>query len=298
MNIEYLRYFYEVATMKSISKVASNSHISQPALSQQIQRLEEMLGHKLLIRSNKGVEVTESGKIVEKYSKNLLKTYENMVEDLNAISNNHITMRIDSSITLATYALPCTLYSVQEKFPGFVFNLSSKSSQDVEQSVLNDTCDVGFIYGKPEEEEISYTKVGTDRLVLIAQDKYHIEDQISLKELTKYPFIMLHEKLRDCRELDKSLSNHGYGMENFNTTLLLDSTESVKSAVLKGYGLSFVPYISVKKELYTKQLKEIKIIDFNMNFDIYLLYKKDQESYESVKTFIQYLKKIGEKSFC
>ena len=106
MNMEYMKYFHEVASMRSISKVANNSHISQPALSQQIQRLEDVLGHKLLVRSNKGVELTESGQIVEKYAKQLLKIYDNMVEDLSAMNNNHITIRIDSNLTLATYALP------------------------------------------------------------------------------------------------------------------------------------------------------------------------------------------------
>jgi len=298
MNIEYIKYFHEVAAMRSISKVANNSHISQPALSQQIQRLEDLLGHKLLVRSNKGVELTEPGLIVEKYAKQLLKTYENMLEDLNAINNNHIAIRIDSSLILATYALPCTLYSVQEKFPKFAFNLSSKPTGDVEQSVLNDTCDVGFIYGKPEEKELSYAKVGMDRIVVVAADKFSIPSEIYLKDLINYRFIMLHEKLRDSTELNKCLAIRGYDIKDFNVSLTLDSTESVKSAVLKGYGLTFVPYISVKKELYTKQLKEIKVVDFDMNFDIYLLFKKNHEMNSNVKTFIEYLKKIGEKSFC
>ena len=298
MNMEYMKYFHEVASMRSISKVANNSHISQPALSQQIQRLEDVLGHKLLVRSNKGVELTESGQIVEKYAKQLLKIYDNMVEDLSAMNNNHITIRIDSNLTLATYALPCTLYSVQEKFPGFNFNLSSKPTNRIEQSVLNDNCDLGFIYGEPEEKELSYTKVGMDRLVVVASEKFNIPSELQLKDLINYKFIMLHEKLRDCTELNKCLGKKGYDMSCLNVSLLLDSTESVKSAVLKGYGLTFVPYISVKKELYTKQLKEIKVVDFDMNFNIYIIFKKNHDPNSGVNTFIDYLKKIGEKSFC
>ena len=82
MNIEYLRFFYEVASVKSISKVANNSHISQPALSQQIHKLEDNLGYKLLDRSNKGVQLTEAGKIVEKYAKNITMEQECIMYDL------------------------------------------------------------------------------------------------------------------------------------------------------------------------------------------------------------------------
>ena len=88
MHIEYFDYFYKVAKLKSISKVAKNIHISQSALSQQIQKLEDSLGYKLLERSNKGVELTEMGEIVLKYSENIIKVYENMMEELDKGKSN------------------------------------------------------------------------------------------------------------------------------------------------------------------------------------------------------------------
>ncbi len=298
MNIEYIKYFYEVTKMKSISKVANAFHISQPALSQQIQRLEEILGHKLLLRSNKGVELTESGQIVEKYAKQLLKTYENMMEDLDTMDTNNVNIRIDSNNIIATYALPCTLYDVKEKFSNYNFNLSSKLTTEVEQNVLNDNCDIGFIYGEPEEKDLDYIKVGKDRLVLIAGNNLSIPPEMQLKDLIKYEFIMLQEKQRGFKKLYKYLSNEGYDINDFNIALQLDSTESIKSTVSKGYGLSWVPYISVKKELYTKQLKEITVTDLDMDLDIYLIFNKDKEYSKEIKMFIDYIKNIGEKSFC
>ena len=56
-------YFYEVAELKSISKVSNNLHISQPALSHQLSSLEKQLGVTILERSNRGVKLTEQGKI-------------------------------------------------------------------------------------------------------------------------------------------------------------------------------------------------------------------------------------------
>ncbi|MFZ5966156.1 MAG: LysR substrate-binding domain-containing protein [Bacillota bacterium] len=298
MRIEYLKYFNEVAATRSISKVANNFHISQPALSQQIQKLEEMLGHKLLIRSNKGVELTEAGHIVEKYARNLIKAYDNMLEDLEEVSKNHSTIRIDSVLTLGTYALPCTLYNVKEKYPEISFSLTTNTCEDVERNVLNGVCDIGFIYGRPEEKTLHYTKVGVDKLVVIATEDYPIQQDINLKELLTHRLIMLQEKFRQRKELNSYLRNLGYSIDGCNVFLCLDSTESVKSAVIKGYGLSIVPYISVKKELYTKQLKQIQIVDFDMSYDIYLIYRKDKYTSSNVKNFINYLKQIGEKSFC
>ena len=159
MNIEYLRFFYEVASVKSISKVANNSHISQPALSQQIHKLEDNLGYKLLDRSNKGVQLTEAGKIVEKYAKNILKVYENMLVDLNDISNNNKAIRIDAFPTMATYALPCTIYMIKEKYSNYNYYLNSDYSQKVESNIINDVCDVGFIEGAPDNNDLFYGSV-------------------------------------------------------------------------------------------------------------------------------------------
>jgi len=291
MHIEYLRYFYEVASVKSISKVANSCHISQPALSQQIQRLEDSLGFKLLERSNKGVELTEAGQIVEKYAKSLIKSYDNMLEDLIAINKKNCTMRIEACPTMATYALPCTVYKIKEEYPDYNYCLASGISEEVEHNILQGACDVGFVQGKPTDQDLVSSIVGTDRMVLVASSEYNIKSEINLNDLMRYPLIMMHEKYQCRRQFNEMLKERGINLEHLNVLFSLDSTESVKSSVLKGHGLSLLPYMSIKKELYNKQLKEIKVAD-------YIVYKRDKDMNKGTREFIQFLKKIGEKSFC
>lgn len=298
MHIEYLKYFHDVASMGSISKVANNSHISQPALSQQIQKLEDILGYKLLNRSNKGVILTEAGRIVEKYSKTLIKSYDNMVEDLAAINITNNTVRIDSSPTIATYALPCTIYSMKEEYPEYKISLSTNLSDDVEHSVLNDVSDFGFIHGKPNDTSLQSVRVGIDRLVVTASYSSAIPHQVSIKELLPHQLILLLDKFKITQDMRSSFKQAGYSIDDFNIILNLDSIESIKSTVLKGYGISVLPYISVKKELYGKQLKEVMVNNLDMTYEIYLIYKQDKEMRRCVKNCINYFKKIGEKSFC
>ena len=71
MNINYELYkvFYEVVINGSISKASESMYISQPAVTQSIKNLEEKLGGKLLIRTKKGIVLTEEGKILFNYSK-------------------------------------------------------------------------------------------------------------------------------------------------------------------------------------------------------------------------------------
>lgn len=298
MNIEYLKYFHAVASIGSISKVAESSHISQPALSQQIQKLEDVLGYKLLNRSNKGVELTDAGRIVQKYSKSLIKSYDNMLEDLTTINITNNTVRIDSSPTVATYALPCTMYSIKEEHPEYKISLSTNLSDEVEHNIINDVSDFGFIHGIPNEKTLQSFRVGLDRLVVVASQGIDIENEIVLADLMKYELILLLDKFKVTQDINAHFQNLGYNLKDFNILLALDSIESIKSTVMKGYGVSILPYISVKKELYTKQLKEIKVRNLDMRYEIYLVYKLEKEIRRCVKNCINLFKRFGETSFC
>jgi len=299
MHIEYLKFFHDVASMGSISKVASTCHISQPALSQQIQKLEDSLGFKLLSRSNKGVELTQAGQIVEKYAKSIIKSYDHMAEDLAALTSCNNTIRIDSSPTIANYALPCTVFLLKEEFPDYKINLTSNQLDDVESNIFNGFCDFGIIHGKPVEGSgLDHFRIGTDKIVAVAAQDYPVKDEIYLKDLLGYRLIMLLEKYKITQDIKRHFQNVGLNLDEFNILFNLDSIESVKSTVIKGYGLSFLPYISVKKELYTKQLKEIKILDSEMSYEISLVYHQDKDMNICVKRSIQHFKKVGEKSFC
>ncbi|MCJ7691088.1 MAG: LysR family transcriptional regulator [Clostridiaceae bacterium] len=298
MHIECFYYFNEVATFKSISKVAISSHISQSALSQQIQKLEDSLGYKLLERSNRGVELTEEGKIVRKYGENMVRTYNKMVEDLNNLYKSNGTIRIDSCYAIATYALPCTMYSIKEKFPHHNYKLTTNFSSDVEDNVLNDICDLVFIYGKPRDSSLEYFKVGVDRLMLVSSPQLNNPVKIQSQELIKYSIIMLADKLEIEEKLDKYLKTVGQSFNELNIMFDLDSIESVKSLVLNGNSMSFLPYISIKKEVYTKQLVETEINGLDMTYEVYLINKKNAYKDDGVKEFIEYFKKTGKNSFC
>ncbi|MEL7564136.1 MAG: LysR family transcriptional regulator [Dehalobacterium sp.] len=299
MHIECLKYFYDVVQMKSISKVANASHISQPALSQQIQKLEESLGHRLLNRSNKGVELTSSGKVVLKYAENLLENYDNMLEDLKAL-NKHHNIRVSSCYIIATYALPCAIYQLTQKFPDCRYILNAYSSDKVESEVENEVCDLGFIYGRPNLESLMGFKIATDNLVVVAAQKYNINNEICLEDLLKHSLIMFGDEFKVKKKLNDYFLNSGNAsfIENvFN----VDSYESVKSVVLKGYGIAFLPYMSVKKELFTEQLKAVNIIDnlkWEREFEIYGIYKKNKELNPAVLESIKYMHNEGKKSFC
>lgn len=297
MDIKSLHTFLKVADEKSISKVAGQLFISQPALSLQIRKLEESFGHKLLIRTNKGVQLTEAGQILEAHARSILTIYNQAFEEANKLFGDRHVIRIDSNITLATYALPCAVYEAQAQtqFKDYYFDLSFSTVNPVEKNIINGMSDVGYVHKKSEYHDIRYVKIGSDRLILVASREFEVPDRLLLEEVKRYKLIQLNDKFNERKPLTESLD---CDISDFNIAISLDSTESAKTAIFKGFGLSFLPASSVKKELSTGLLKEVAIEDFEEEYPIYLCYLKENDSNPRLKPFLDYLKDRKTADFC
>ncbi|MBF7096235.1 LysR family transcriptional regulator [Alkalibacter mobilis] len=298
MHIECLEYFYKVAEAKSISKVAASAHISQSALSQQISKLEDSLGCVLLKRSNKGVELTEKGAIVFKYADNIVRTYEAMVEHLEENDQNINNIKIEANWSIANYSLPCVMYKMKNKFPKHNYVLNSNEAGKIEENLINGISDFGVIYGKPRSKELSNYKIGIDRLVLVSSPQYDIPEEIRFKDLVEYPFIMLNDKMYVKEAINEKMKETGRTIDDLKIIYNSDSMESVKESVLNEFGIGFLPYVSIKKDLYRKELKLINISDFSIEYDMFLIYNKKINENPVLKEFNKYFQTIAQKSLC
>lgn len=299
MQLEHIRLFHLAASLGSISKAAQAAHISQPALSQQIQRLEQELGFTLFERSNRGVLLTPAGQIMEKYADRFVALHDNLTEDLSQLEQNNRIVRVAATPVVGIYGLPCTIYKVKEKFPQHVFNLTTIPSIEVESRVIKGESDIGFINGPPSSpEEFVAKKVISDKLVVAAGSSFKNVKATSMDELRQYPLVMLSAQSSLRKQLERYLEEHNHPIDSYQVLFHLDSAESVKSSVIQGHGLAFLPYMSIKKELYQKQLRLIDIKDFDMSYDIYVIYKKHQDTTDAFYQISVYFSKIVSETFC
>lgn len=282
---------------KSISKVAKEIHISQSALSQQISKLENDFSAILLERSNKGVKLTEKGKIVVQYAENMVRTYNMMLEKLEQSDQNIRDIKIEAFWTIANYSLPCVMYKVKNRFPQNNYEIKSNKALEIEENVLNNICDLGVIYGKPKNPKLSSYQIGIDKLVLIAIDNYPIPDRIKLEDLPCYPLIILNDNMDLAMMISQKMKKMGKDPKALNIMFKSDSVESVKASVLNEFGIGFLPYISIKKELYKKQLKIIEITDMTIEYQMYLIYEENIKN-QALSDFTRYFKDIARKSLC
>lgn len=284
MEMKLLQCFVEVTKEKNISKVAEKHYISQPALSLQLKKLEEVYGTKLLDRTMRGVEPTAAGEILADYCKNILNLYNQSFEEIANLKKEHRTIRIESNLTLATYVLPVIVYQLQQQkeFVNCYFDLTFNTSTPVESGILSGLSHLGFVQSVKTNSNLIYKKVAEDHLTVVAAKDYAIPDKISLAELKEYPVIEVFDKFQERVPLKDTLATYNISMEDLNIVMSLHSTESVKTALFGKIGIAMLPHISVKKELNDGQLKAIEVEGFAQTYPVYLIYLKEKQ-YDSIQ---------------
>ena len=187
MNIESLRFFYQIAKEGSISNVAKSAHISQSALSQQIAKLEAELDVKLMERSNRGVQLTGFGEIVYKYAHKIITNYDQMHHALKEYEDSNILIKIKACHSIADYALPCTLMLSNKHFTKHKYALSSGSFDEIVSDISNNIFDIGFTYytseSRIEDDNVVWTKIGTNRMVLVTRAGAAVPKQMTPEQL-------------------------------------------------------------------------------------------------------------------
>lgn len=291
MQLEHILLFYKIANIKSISKVAAANHISQPALSQQMQRLEEEVGQKLFERSNRGITLTRAGIVMQKYAAQFLQTYEDFQKEMQGLRTNFGTVRILATPVAAGYALPCSLFKVKQRFPEYGFSLNAMRSGDVIQRVCSGSADIGFIVGPTLTPGLVCAEAFSDKVYLVGKTDYPISESIPMEEIYRHPLVMLDETFSSYRLVCDYLRHKGVDTTKLHVMCNLDSTESVKSAVMAQHGLAFLSYMAIKKEIYQKQLKVISLEGLDLNCDVYSIHRKredidNDELYSVIKYFI------------
>ncbi|WP_300382565.1 LysR family transcriptional regulator [Clostridium sp.] len=289
MHIDSLNYFFEVAKAKNISIVAKNSHISQSALSQQIQKLENSLNVKLFDRNNKGVSLTPEGNILLKYSETILNAYGKMQEELIDSINKKKLIYIESIESLTLTILPVAISKLNKIYSSHKINLniSNNSSND---NLLNNISDILLTYFKPQKNDNLINKlIGYDEMVLVTSNNSKVNN-ISKLDLPNLPLICIYNKNNLQTTIFKELSLDKSIFEQMNLIYRTDSYISALNSLHISDAYTFIPKSIYNNYHKNFDIKIVEIVDFSLSFPVYISYKEG--FYKLNVDYIKAFKKI------
>jgi DNA-binding transcriptional LysR family regulator len=291
MDIQLLKNFYDVATVKSISKVATNSHISQSALSQRILKLEQELGIPLLERSNKGVNLTEEGDLIIRHIKTMIRAYDRIVEDISSIKDGKSTFVVSSSSSALDWIILRVLLSLKDINDQWFFKISTMPQENAELELDKNLSDMALTYQRVETDNINSTKIGSSELVFVANPNMDIGASISAKDLCKYPFILLGDEPNIANLLNYALKPKGLDINDLEIVFTANSVYMAKESIEKTEDISLLPRICVEEEINKGTIKAFEVEDFSFKYDVFFSYNKN--IYSRSKKIIDAFKREG-----
>ncbi|QZY53880.1 LysR family transcriptional regulator [Crassaminicella profunda] len=296
MNLGYLQAFYMTVKHNSMSKAAQILHLTRPGLSGQIKSLENELGVSLLNRSNKGVELTEEGKVLFDYADTLLSIQGNIKRDLINLNQDRPKLIIGACKSVGEYALPCSIFTFKHLHEEVDINMEVINSTEVIQKLQEHTINIGIIQRDSNVDDIVTQYIISDELLLVGNSD-HSPKRISTEELKQIPLILRENDSGTRYVIEKSLKEKGIDIEDLNVVYDLNSPEAIKSSVLAGKGFSFLPQLVVNQELKKQSLQTIEIEDLKISFAYYIASRKNYNFTEYEQMFVDFIIS-NKRGFC
>ena len=263
MNIDFelYRVFYIVAKNESISKAASELHISQPAISKSIKNLEEQLGGSLFIRTKRGVTLTEEGKEFYSYIKQAIEyigNAENKFTDLINLETGCIKIGISTTLT-KEFLLPY-LEEFHSLYPKINIQIITSITSDLILKLKNGLIDMVILNlnNKKYSNDIEIIKCKKINDCFIVNNKYKdmFDKQISLKDLNNYPLILQAKGSNTREHLDDFTKKFGVILK---PNIELASYSLVVEFSKIGFGIGYATKEYIKDEIKNKELFELNI---------------------------------------
>ena len=288
IDLELYRVFYVVAKNKHMTRASEELHISQPAISQSIKKLEDQLGGALFIRSNKGMELTEEGKMFYDYVKGALELINNAENEFTSFKDlSKGEIKIGCSTTLTKLVLMDALKDFHLDYPNININITN----DLTSNLINDL-KVGkldfviFNESNIKETNLNLEKIKELKQGFIYNPEFYDDNVNNFEDLNNIPLILQKEESNSRKLLDYIALQ--------NNVKLIPKMEVVSQELITeftniGLGIGFAIIDLAKRNC--ENLNELNINKKIPNINIYLATNKSVSLTFASKMFIKYLKK-------
>ncbi|MCI6121223.1 selenium metabolism-associated LysR family transcriptional regulator [Bariatricus sp. SGI.161] len=298
MNLKQLEAFVQVAEGGSFSKAAKKLYLTQPTISAHVASLEKELNVRLFVRNTKEVSLSEDGKDLYKYARQMVDLEKKIDERFGTREEGgKHCITIAASTIPAQYLLPKVLMRFNEKYPEEQLKIMETDSAKVVTQIVEHMADVGFTGTVLEKKHCKYMPFYKDELVIITPntEKYqklkdHMTDDISW--LLEEHVILREEGSGTRKEAEKQLKQAGVDLSDLDIIASIENQETIKKSVRQGMGISILSKLATADEAEAGYVLAFPIPKADKGRDINLVYNKNYQLSRSAERFIKVVKEV------
>lgn len=247
MDMRQLRYFVQIVESGSLAKASRQLFIAQPALSQQMARLEDEVGRPLLVRSSRGVTPTENGEALYHHAKFMLRQLDQAVsvarQDAAAVTGR-VTLGL-APTTVARLGLPL-LQHLRARYPGLLLNVVEGLSGHLEHMTRVGQLDLAVLFSPAAASELSVEPLLEEELFVILPAESALvpagRSTLTLAEVAALPLILPSPGHGLRRRIGLEFERVGQPLD---AVAEIDSLPLLMHCVAQGLGATIKPMSAV-----------------------------------------------------
>lgn len=278
--------FLTVCEEMNYTKAAERLHMTQPAISQQIQYLETYYQVKLFSFQGKKMSLTDAGKLLEQSLRYLHNNEIYLKKQLTHLSNKKETLHFGSTLTVGEFLIAKPLTAFLKEHKGADVSVTVANTKHLLELLDHGQIDFAILEGEYPRNLYAHVPFLTENFIPICGKDY---------AFTKQPEV-INDLLEEClflREpgsgtrfiLEQALLDHQLSFQSFSNIITIGNMHAIKEMVQENCGITFLYESAVKEDLKQGTIRRIPLKDFSLQHEISLVWKKDnlfEDAYTSL----------------
>jgi len=289
VHLRNVEIFCETVIHRSFSKAAEARGISQPAVSQAIQQLEDRLGLTLIDRSKRPLELTSAGRVYYDGCRKLLDDFRDVEERVQQLDGRVIgRVRIAAIYSIGLLQMAEYAQEFEARYPDVDLRLDYLHPDDVYSRVRSDEADLGLVSFPKDGGDVASIPWQLQEMGLVVPPRHPLASQSihKLANLQGTTFVGFTPDLTIRRETDRLLKKHRVSVELVHE---FDNVENIKRAVEIGAGAAILPLATVRREVEAGLLVAIHLQDVQFIRPLGIIHKRHKHLSTAAERFVQLL---------
>src|SRR5580704_6189231 len=290
MDFDRLKLFRDVAFNRSISRGAGMNGISQSAVSQYLQDLEEQMGVTLLDRGSRPLTITEAGKLYLDMCRDVLSRRDEFQAALELLKGQvEGTVRVASIYSVGLSELSRLEKEFLRRYPQARIEVQYLRPEKVYEAVATDRADLGLMSYPEPTKDVTVLPWRREEMA-VAASPYHPlakSSEVKPEDLNDLDFVAFDEDLPIRKDIDRFLREHHV---HINVTLHFDNIQMIKEAVAHGSGVSIMPARVMEEEVGQGRLVPIPISRLELYRPVGIVHRKKKRFHRAGQAFLDLLR--------
>lgn len=243
MSLSYklLRSFSTVARQGSITAAAIELHVSQPALTQTMHQLEDLVGTPLMTRGARGIALTQAGREFLIATDHLIEQMDRALADIRdyaQLRRGSLSVAVLPSV--ASAYMPALIGTFKKQYPDLTISLHDALNEQIRDLVARGICDFGIMVASTEGSEFESQIIGSDEMALLCAKNHPLTryKAVSWSQVSEHDFLSLSRNSSTRRMIEQTFASVGHFIR---PVLEVQNIAAIGRMVEAGLGVTVVP---------------------------------------------------------